>query len=871
MRKILFAVFLFPFSLFLMSSLTIADCIQELYVDDELIDMTEQPNHSTLWFRLLGDEKCEGTINFELWSDEHEHPEWFAYFDPPPGFGYIIPGVLTPLPIKYTGPWGASEELNGIVEICIRVRHEATGHYKDVCLHLNFGSYVPPPVPKPLVKVSQVKVIDPDGNVIAVVGEGEEKIIELKEGIKFEPLDSSDQGKPIIKFPDPYGDIIHGNVGVTVESFSINQGEYKIAYNTEPKDKDGYEIYSIATDQHGEPKVNVDAYKEMHTNTDLRISADDVEKTVKLIKYGSWAAWAIAYVAYPPAVPVIIGVKNAATVGSLAFLIGKMGESAPENPPYPTGMDCTHVTNNGHTIIHESQGLLELTGDQTTIFVIDGEFELSDGEIKTVTVPGGYTSTCEIGGVPSDPEPFNPDSIDRWWDIEGQIQVHDWDFEGDEAPDWKDDGSGRWFISNGTYTMIGDQTDVIQYSLHDQEYCDFVVQADVLKAGGDGGSYFYGYGLYLRSDGTWRNNYEFNIVKDGRYMIGKSVDGDFTKLVDWTFSDALKTGYKQCNTLKVIAEGSTLMFYANGTHLTTVEDTTFSCGKIGVFAINAASSTKPDIVQFDNVSLVSLQIPDTYDGGYYVTSDLWIRAVINTEEKGPVNAIWQKGGEDTTSAGDRVIWGHFYASPSDVTWGSQDNPDLFVKIWFDHGGRVDVNFFHVSVPDIEVYSDYPYDGTADEQGTTTMDRRYIRQYYENNQSYSSEQEEDGYPPSGYSPSGNPSGYSTINDLRIGSIINTVEKGPIDAMWRLGGQDTTSRGDQVVWGHFYANPNDVTWGSSNNPDLFMKIWFDVSGRVDVNFFHVSVPDIEGYSDLPSEGAYDQKGTTIMDNRYIRHEY
>ncbi len=182
-----------------------------------------------------------------------------------------------------------------------------------------------------------------------------------------------------------------------------------------------------------------------------------------------------------------------------------------------------------------------------------------------------------------------------------------------------------------------------------------------------------------------------------------------------------------------------------------------------------------------------------------------------------------------------------------------------------------VNFFHVSVPDIEVYSDYPYDGVRDEQGTTTMDRRYIRQYYENGQSYSDENYEDENPPSGYFPSGNPSGYSTINDLRIGSIINTVEKGPIDAIWQLGGQNTTARGDQVVWGHFYASPTDVTWGSENNPDLFVKIWFDVSGRVDVNFFHVSVPDIEVYSALPDDGTYDQKGTTIMDNRYIRHEY
>lgn len=266
------------------------------------------------------------------------------------------------------------------------------------------------------------------------------------------------------------------------------------------------------------------------------------------------------------------------------------------------------------------------------------------------------------------------------------------------------------------------------------------------------------------------------------------------------------------------------------------------------------------------------ELPGNVPGnGYLATNDLWIRAVINTVEKGPIETVWQKGGEGTTSRGDRVIWGYFYASPSDVTWGSQNNPDLYVKIWFDVSGRIDVNYFHVSVPDIEVYSDYPYDGIPDEQGITTMSRRYIRQYYENGQCYSEDKCEDGNPPLGYTAIGNPSGYSTINDLRIGSMINTVEKGPVDAVWRSGGQDTTARGDQVVWGHFYASPSDVTWGSQDNPDLFVKIWFDVSGRVDVNYFHVSVPDIEVYSDLPDDGIYDQKGTTIMDNRYIRHEY
>jgi len=257
--------------------------------------------------------------------------------------------------------------------------------------------------------------------------------------------------------------------------------------------------------------------------------------------------------------------------------------------------------------------------------------------------------------------------------------------------------------------------------------------------------------------------------------------------------------------------------------------------------------------------------------GTKITSDLWIRAVIHTEEKGNIEAVWKKGGEDKTVAGDQVFWGYFYASPSDVTWGSSQNPDLFVKVWIDHGGRIDVNFFHVSVPDIEVYSDYPYDGIPDEQDTTTMTRRYIRHYYQNDKSYTEEKNEDGNPPSGYVASGNPSGYVTIKGLKIGAIIDTEEKGAIEAIWRQGGEATTAGGHRVLWGHFYANPSDVSWGSSNNPDLFVKIWFDATGRVDVNFFHVSVPDIEIYSDLPYDGAYNKKGTTILDDRYTRHEY
>lgn len=260
------------------------------------------------------------------------------------------------------------------------------------------------------------------------------------------------------------------------------------------------------------------------------------------------------------------------------------------------------------------------------------------------------------------------------------------------------------------------------------------------------------------------------------------------------------------------------------------------------------------------------------DRGYSITDDLWIRAVINTEEKGKIDAVWRLGGDSYTSSGARVIWGHFYASPSDVAWGSSNNPDLYVKIWFDPSGRLDVNYFHVSVPDIDVYTDYSGDHNIDSFGTTTTSKRYIRHHFTLNTPTTEEQLESGIPNTGDFPARNPLINDIINNLKIGATINSEGgAGQIDAVWKLGGQDTTARGDQVVWGHFYANPSDVSWGSSSNPDLFVKVWFDVSGRIDVNYFHVSVPEIEPASDFTADNIYEQKSTTTMEKRYIRHEF
>ena len=117
----------------------------------------------------------------------------------------------------------------------------------------------------------------------------------------------------------------------------------------------------------------------------------------------------------------------------------------------------------------------------------------------------------------------------------------------------------------------------------------------------------------------------------------------------------------------------------------------------------------------------------------------------------------------------------------------------------------------------------------------------------------------------------PAGYMVADSLWIGAVIHTEDKGAIEGRWQPGGDDTTARGDRVIWGHFYADPEVMSWGSANNPDLFVKIWMDVSGPVYVDFFHVSVPDIDVYSGRSGADGYENKGTTTLLSRFAEHAY
>jgi hypothetical protein len=131
-------------------------------------------------------------------------------------------------------------------------------------------------------------------------------------------------------------------------------------------------------------------------------------------------------------------------------------------------------------------------------------------------------------------------------------------------------------------------------------YSDLAVSVDVKILNGHSG------GLFFRVSTDPLNNYTggylFEIDSQGNYRIS-SFNGGAQPLHDWTSSSALKQGNTVTNTLLAIAQGSKLLFYANGVFLTEVDDSTYTSGVIAFLA--TTTDTNADVV-YTNVKVYKL-------------------------------------------------------------------------------------------------------------------------------------------------------------------------------------------------------------------------------------------------------------------------
>jgi len=134
-------------------------------------------------------------------------------------------------------------------------------------------------------------------------------------------------------------------------------------------------------------------------------------------------------------------------------------------------------------------------------------------------------------------------------------------------------------ISNGQLHLHIKNIGSISWSFNAISADNFYVQGSTTVTACRAGDY---YGLVYRVKDD-SNFYMFGTTCDGRYRAVRQKDGQFTNLVDYTFSPDVVTngGY---NLLGVRAAGDQFSFYVNDQLMTTTTDDTFTAGRFGVFA-----------------------------------------------------------------------------------------------------------------------------------------------------------------------------------------------------------------------------------------------------------------------------------------------
>jgi hypothetical protein len=126
---------------------------------------------------------------------------------------------------------------------------------------------------------------------------------------------------------------------------------------------------------------------------------------------------------------------------------------------------------------------------------------------------------------------------------------------------------------------------------------DIVIETDMRLSQTTGDA---AYGILCRQ-GANENYYFFLINTSGQVQIGKMSNNNRIPLVDWTAAGTLRPS-TEFNHIRVGCVGSTLWLEANGTLVARIDDTSFSSGAFGLFAVtNRAGTIRVDYDNFVGV------------------------------------------------------------------------------------------------------------------------------------------------------------------------------------------------------------------------------------------------------------------------------
>ena len=128
------------------------------------------------------------------------------------------------------------------------------------------------------------------------------------------------------------------------------------------------------------------------------------------------------------------------------------------------------------------------------------------------------------------------------------------------------------------------------------EYGDFVLEYDAALAEGEE---LNAYGVLFRYQGK-ANHYELDLNGVGSYAVGKDVDDEWTQIIEWTSSAAIRPA-GEVNRVRLVAFGDTFILYINDQFVDEFTDASLSSGDIA--PVVTAYDNPPARAIFDNLAV----------------------------------------------------------------------------------------------------------------------------------------------------------------------------------------------------------------------------------------------------------------------------
>lgn len=153
------------------------------------------------------------------------------------------------------------------------------------------------------------------------------------------------------------------------------------------------------------------------------------------------------------------------------------------------------------------------------------------------------------------------------------------------------------FIANAYHATQTQSNKFYRCEALNTDYANFAFQVEAIIQTGDEA------GIVFRFNQTLSRFYAFHISVDGAYSLDIDNSNGFISSLSSGQSTAMKGGHNQTNLLAVLARGTSITIFVNQQYITSVTDSTYTQGAVGVMAQDDSSPTN---VSFTNARLWKL-------------------------------------------------------------------------------------------------------------------------------------------------------------------------------------------------------------------------------------------------------------------------